>query len=405
MLLWLVFALLSAGVLAVLLRPLLGPAGDLATPAEGATAVYRDQLAEIDAEIQRGQLAPEDAESARREIARRLLSRSSLPAKPPVVAASVTGATAAAGSAVSPIARRLGLTLIVLLPVAAAAIYLATGYPGLPAQPFAARQSPQVIPPDVAKLVAAVETRLKQNPADGRGWDVVAPVYLRLARYQQAADAYANAARLLGENPARLAGLAEASMMANDGRVTDVSRTALEKLLRLEPGNIQARFWLAYSKEQEGRLAEAAAEYDQLLASAPPDATWREVLAERREAVRRAVADGAAAQRVTTPAPLRSQRPARPPNGPSEADIATAERMSASERQSMIDAMVAGLAARLEKDGSDLAGWQRLVRALNTLGRKDEAVAALGRARKSFEGQPQPLAELAELARSLGLGS
>ena len=71
----------------------------------------------------------------------------------------------------------------------------------------------------------------------------------------------------------------------------------------------------------------------------------------------------------------------------------------------MIDGMVSGLAARLEQDGRDLAGWQRLIRALNTLGRRDDAIAALGRARKSFDGQPQQLAELAELARSLGLGS
>lgn len=410
MLLWLVFALLSAGVLAVLLRPLMGAASDPASSAEGTAAVYRDQLAEIELERQRGSLSTDEAEAARREIARRLLA--SVPAEPGPLPSPPTAPDAALMPGPSlgpPLARRLAVALGALLPVAAIGIYLATGAPNLPGQPVAARRAPPPLSPEVAKLVTAVEARLKQNPEDGRGWDVIAPVYLRLARYPAAADAYARAARLLGDNPARLAGLAEATMLANEGRITDVTRTTLEKLLRLEPGNVQARFWLAFGKEQDGRLAEAAAEYEQLLAAAPPDASWRETLAERHEAVRTALAETANAP--ATPLPqLPRLPPASSPTvaatpGPTQADIAAAERLSASERQAMIDGMVSGLAARLEQDGRDLAGWQRLIRALNTLGRRDDAIAALGRARKSFDGQPQQLAELAELARSLGLGS
>ncbi len=55
--------------------------------------------------------------------------------------------------------------------------------------------------------------------------------------------------------------------------------------------------------------------------------------------------------------------------------------------------------------GRDLAGWQRLIRALTVLGRKDEAVAALGRARKSLADEPTALAALSDLAKSLGLGT
>ena len=409
MLLWSVFALLSAGVLAVLLRPLMGAAGDAASTAEGTAAVYRDQLTELESEQQRGLIGADEAEAARREIARRLLASVPTETSPDRPPTERDAATAPDQPQPPPLARRLATVLGVLLPVAAIGIYLASGTPGLPSQPVAARRALPPLSPDVAKLVTAVEARLKQNPEDGRGWDVIAPVYLRLTRYPAAADAYTRAARLLGDSPARLAGLAEATMLANDGRITEVTRTALEKLLRLDPNNVQARFWLAFGKEQDGRLAEAAAEYEQLLAIAPPDASWRETLAERHEAVRLALAETAAAP--TTPLPQLPRLP--PPSsptvaavpGPTQADIAAAERLSASERQAMIDGMVSGLAARLEQDGRDLAGWQRLIRALSTLGRRDDAIAALGRARKSFDGQPQQLAELAELARSLGLGS
>lgn len=402
MLLWLVFALLSAGVLAVLVRPLLITAQTAAPHAGGPSAVYRDQLTELDADLKAGQISAEEAEAARREIARRLLSAEAESGSPPQSAAPAAETVTGLANA-SRTAARLAVSIGLLMPAAAVAIYATTGHPSLHGQPFAARSPQPRINPDIAKLVTAVEARLKTNPEDGRGWDVIAPVYLRLARYAEAANAFERAGRLLGDSPARLSGFAEAVMMANEGRVTDAARVALEKLLRLEPDNIQAKFWLAFAKEQQGRLAEAAAEYEQLLAVAPPDAPWREALAERHESVRSALTQNVAPALPRSPE-TSSPAPSTAP-GPSQADIAAAERMSASERQAMIDAMVAGLASRLEKDGRDLAGWQRLIRALNTLGRKDEAIAALDRARKSFEGQAEPLAELSELSRTLGLGS
>ena len=71
----------------------------------------------------------------------------------------------------------------------------------------------------------------------------------------------------------------------------------------------------------------------------------------------------------------------------------------------MIAQMVDGLAKRLERDGRDLAGWLRLVNAYVVLDRKDDARAALTRARQNFPADDKALGELAALAKSLGLGS
>ena len=79
--------------------------------------------------------------------------------------------------------------------------------------------------------------------------------------------------------------------------------------------------------------------------------------------------------------------------------------MSPEARQKFIDSMVAGLADRLKKDGKDLAGWMQLVRAYTVLGKKQEAATALSDARASFAGDEKSLAQLHELAQSLGLGS
>lgn len=389
MLLWLVFAVMTAVVVGLLLHPLLArrDGAAVATSPDGSGAVYRDQLAEVEAEAARGLIGADEAEAARREIARRLIASATPSPEVPDSSAIASQGTPWVAAAIA-----------ALLPLVALVTYIQTGAPGLPAQPVAARRATPPVNAELAKLIVAVEARLKANPDDGRGWDVIAPVYLRLQRYAEAADAYAHATRLLGESARRLGGLAEARMLAEGGRIGPEARAALKRLLELEPGHIQARFWLAFAREQDGDLAAAATEYEKLLAEAPKDVSWRPMLEERLQVVRGETGGGASAATEPT-----NPSPAVP--GPSASDIAAAERMSPGDRQAMIDGMVGGLAARLEKDGRDLPGWERLIRAYTVLGRKDDAVAALGRARKSLADEPQALAALADLARSLGLGT
>lgn len=387
MLLWLVFALMSAAVVAALLHPLMRQQAATAGASDGSGAVYRDQLAEIDAEAERGLIGPDEAQSARREIARRLLARA--PAVPATTHSS--GGPAGRGS------RLMAVFVAGLVPVLAIGFYLRSGSPGIPSQPVAARRAMPTVNAEMAKLIAAVEARLKEAPGDGRGWDVIAPVYLRLGRHGDAVHAYREAIRLVGEEPRRLAGLAEALMLSEEGQVSKEARGVLERLLALDPGHVQARFWLAFGKEQDGQLAEAADAYAKLLAAAPSDAPWRPMLEDRLQAVKAALGQG------------RDATGAKPPEAgagaPGADELAAAERMSPTERQAMIDGMVTGLAARLAQNGRDLAGWQRLIRALTVLGRKDEALAALDRARISLADEPQAQAALADLAKSLGLGT
>ncbi len=419
MLLWLVFALLSAGVLAVIVRPLVQQeAPQRFGVNDGAQAVYRDQLQEIDADLQRGLIAPDEAELARAEIGRRLLAAAETlesGGRSQGDAGAQTQAAAAAGSAIPRVSGRAKLVaagLCVLLPVAAIAAYISNGAPGVPAQPFAERRDDRAPPsagevaPQLAKLVGAVEERLRLKPDDAQGWEVIAPVYLQIARYSDAVHAYQRAIALNGESVKRLSGLAEASMLANDGQVPPDARQALSKILKIDPQHVQARFWLAHAKELDGDLAGAKSDYEALLAGSPGDAPWRVMLEQRIAAVGGATPTGPQAETAKPDGapPVAGQLPASP-RGPTQADVAAAETMTTADREAMIASMVAGLAARLEKDGRDLAGWQRLVRAYMVMGRKEDAIAALGRARKVFADEPQSLSELTALARNLGLGS
>ena len=385
MLLWLLFALMTAGALLAILRPLLraetAPSDATDT---GAMAVYRDQLAEIEADLARGVIDAAEAEAARIEISRRLLSAAEGPA--PAAVASVRKAKAGAGP--SPVLQRLTLGVAGVVPLLALAIYLAYGAPTMPGMPHnevvanVARQQ-QLANAQVQTLITQVETRLRESPQDGKGWDVIAPVYFKVGRFGDAANAFQQAMRLLGENVTRLNGFADATVFGADGIVNEEARKAYERVLVLDPKRFEPRFWLALAKEQDGNLAAARADYQKLLAEAPADAPWRSTVEERVALVSQRL-DG---------------------KGPTPEQMDAAKDMNPAERQRMIEGMVEGLAERLKSNAKDLAGWLRLVRAYAVLNKPEAAKAALADARKALAGDDNALAQLSQLAASLGLGS
>ena len=378
MLLWVILACLTAVVLLVLLRPLArasGNADDVTAAREGFdAAVYRDQLAEVDADRARGLIGEAEAEAARIEIARRLLATDGK--------SRASEGTSREGAASR--AALIGVTM--LLPLLALGFYLAYGSPGLPDQPLVSRLQDPANEQNIAALVARVEARLREHPEDGEGWDVIAPVYLGWRRYGDAANAYEQAIRLLGESPARLSGFGQALVLKNDGVVTEDARAALERAVTLDKTLLEPRILLAIAKEQDGKFAEAVESWRALLETADANAPWRQMV-EQRVAFAEAKRDG-------TPLPQ-----------PSEQDVAAAEAMSPDERQAMIENMVAGLAARLETQGDDVPGWLKLVRAYTVLDRKDEATKALARAKSQFTGNEAAIRELDALAAELGLKS
>jgi cytochrome c-type biogenesis protein CcmH len=287
------------------------------------------------------------------------------------------------------------LAVALALPLLAVGLYLLLGSPRLPDQPLAARLEDPASEQNLGALVAKVEARLRAHPEEGEGWDVIAPVYLNWRRYNEAADAYAQAIRLLGESAKRLSGQGQALVLANDGVVTEEARRALERALALDQTLIEPRILLAIAKEQDGRFAEAIADWRALLAKADANASWRAMVETRIAA--------AEAQLAGTPSGGNGQPSGE--RGPSGADIAAAQTMDTAERQAMVEQMVQGLAARLDRDGNDLLGWLKLVRAYSVLDRRDDAVKALQRARSQFSGNTQALQQLDALAIELGLKS
>lgn len=384
MALWIIFALLTATALTVVLWPFMRAGRPGEQPRASDTAVYRDQLDEIGADLSRGLIGKDEAQAARTEISRRLLAASEVDEDP-----GEASRTARSGAVAA-------LAAVAAIPVLSLGLYLAFGSPALPDRPIAQRHDDARTPQRFAELVRQVEERLRAHPEDGRGWDVIAPVYLKEGRYAEAADAYRRALRLLGEDTRRLVGYGEALVLANNGIVSEEARKAFDKALQREASLPKARFWVGVAAEQDGRFDEAVKLWRDMLSGAPEDAPWRLLVQERLRLAETRIGVPAGPGTATDPAPVATP-------GPTQDDIAAAKQMTPAQRTAMINRMVEGLADRLKDDGGDLQGWLRLVRAYTVLGERDKAIAALKSARANFNDDPSALGQLAALEKSLGL--
>ncbi|MDU0363956.1 c-type cytochrome biogenesis protein CcmI [Rhizobium sp. 25PS6] len=387
MLFWILVAALTAALAVILLYPLLRGAKAAENIRAGEAAVYRDQLRELDRDLNGGLITPEEADYARAEIGRRLIA----------VSADEPAETAKP-------ARHHRFTeafVLLVLPVLGLCLYLTTGRPDLPSQPLEARLENSGN--DVAVLITKAERHLAEKPDDGKGWDVLAPIYFRTMRVNDAQLAYRNAIRLLGPSPVRLDGLAETLMAASDGVVTEEARQVLEQSLTLEPDNPRARFYIALSMEQAGRPDEARQAFEALAKQSPDDAPWLPLVNEHI-AMNGGVKSGAdpAAPGANPAAPGADQAA---PGNPTQQDVAAAETMSAGDRQQMIRGMVESLDAKLNEDPNNFEGWMRLVRSYAVLNDKDRAAGALKRGLAAFPPPGEQGRQLLALARELGIAT
>ena len=171
--------------------------------------------------------------------------------------------------------RAAAIVALVVLPVAAATLYLKWGSPQLPGAPLASRQD---LPPEqrsLESMVAQVEAHLEKRPNDGRGWEVLAPVYMKMGRFDDAVRARANASRFLGATASREADLGEAQAAAANGVVTAEARQSFERALKLDPSDLKAQYFVGLSAVQDGRPQEAIRIWRAALEIAPGNSPYR----------------------------------------------------------------------------------------------------------------------------------
>ncbi|NLS21407.1 c-type cytochrome biogenesis protein CcmI, partial [Rhizobium sp. P40RR-XXII] len=265
MIIWIIFAALATAVTAALLRPLSTPRAAFPGGSVGAGRVYRDQLSELESELASGQILPAEYQLAKAEIARRLFR----------------AADASASHDLATSTRPMfwmKLAIAAFLSLGSISLYVVLGSPDLSSKALQHRLNEPGR--GLAILIRKTEEHLARTPGDGRGWDVIAPIYLRSGRLVDALSAYYNAIRLLGPSVGRLDGLAETLTTASNGIVTAEARSVLQQSQALDAANPRTLFYLALALEQEGKAAEAKTAFEALAKQSPPDAPWLAAVGE-----------------------------------------------------------------------------------------------------------------------------
>ena len=424
---WVIIAAMTLAVVATLVVPILRnrPAGWRRD--DFNRQVYRDQLRELELDVERGVITADEAEAARVEIQRRLIATGEPDANPDDAVAPARG----------PVHRAAVASLAILVPTLGLAIYVWIGNPGAPGAPpgrphpplnasagqttAQARPAPasgEMSQHELDENIAKLRARLTDEPNDIQGWLLLARSLTVTERHSEAAAAYQKAFDLDPGNIDAKTSAAEALVLATGGRVTPEAETIFRDVLSTRPNDPASRYYIALGKAQAGAFREAFDMWRSLLLDSPPDAPWRGAVAQRvRDMAERLELDvatvapqaltGAPAAPAARPAarPRQQETGAAAPRGPSAEDMAAAAKMSPEERQQMIRGMVEGLAERLQDEPNDSQGWQRLVRVYGVLGEPEKAYATMDRALANLPAEVGPLLNFAgALMRARGSG-
>ncbi|MCS6931858.1 MAG: c-type cytochrome biogenesis protein CcmI [Acetobacteraceae bacterium] len=226
---------------------------------EAALSLYRAQLAELERDRDAGRITEEAYAAARIEVQRRMLA---LAPEEPATPAPRSGAAILAA-------------LLFLLPAGGLGLYLARGHPDLPGATQEQRERAAV---QEETLLATLRARLEAIPQGTetarQGWILLGNAERGRGRMAAAAEAYARALEARFD-PGTAGDLAEALIEAGQNeRAEEWIRRGLAEA----PADPRLRFLAGLMEARAGRIANARAAWQALLAEAPPNAPWRDIV-------------------------------------------------------------------------------------------------------------------------------
>jgi cytochrome c-type biogenesis protein CcmH len=262
MVFWLVAALLMVAALLFVLPPLFRSAADSQAGRRAAlnVSIYRDQMTEMARDLDNDVLSQEQYQQGRTEIEQRMLDD---------IGDSDVNATVGSVKATSKIT---AIAIAVLMPVAAAVLYLALGTPeGLAPEEYRAPQvSAQQVNDQINEMVTRLAARLEGDPSDAEGWKMLGRSYLALERFADARKAFEEAAQRLPADAQLLADLADTIAMTSGQSLEGRPMELIEQALQLDPANEKA-LWLGGTAAYERQdYRQALAYWQRLYAMQPP---------------------------------------------------------------------------------------------------------------------------------------
>ncbi|SFU16661.1 c-type cytochrome biogenesis protein CcmI [Sedimentitalea nanhaiensis] len=368
--------------------------------------VYRDQLKDVDRDLERGVIGEADATRIRTEVSRRILTADS---------------QLQAGRARSGQSHRITVVMAILIGAITVGgslwLYRTLGAPGYgdlglsqrieiatelranrPDQAVAEANLPPAKPPaelgaEYLTLLERLRETVATRPDDAQGQALLARHEAATGNFAAAHAAQAQVLRLRGDAATAedYGNYVDMLVLAAGGYVSPTAEAALREVLARDPENGPGRYYWGLMMGQTGRPDLAFRIWNSLLRDSPADAPWTPPL--RAQIVEMAMRAG-----VDFELPAAQTAP-----GPSAADVAAAGEMDEADRTQMIRGMVQGLSDRLATEGGAPPEWARLINALGVLGDTDRARAIHRNAQQVFAGNDAALGVIDAAARQAGV--
>jgi len=369
---WIIAGLLTLITIVVTVLPVFAKTQTPGSSLDYDKEIYKSRLLEIEADLSLGKVTKGEYEYTLAEEGRRFLALANADQPKNTFVGLSPSRSATIGA----------FTAIILIPLIAIGSYSRLGAIDTPDQPLIARLNADPGGQSIQILLQRAESQLAKNPADGRGWLVVAPVYMRLNRPRDAANAFRNAIRILGPTAELQTQLGEALAVSDGGVITEEARLLFEQAAASDPSNTKPQFFLAIALNQAGQFEEAVIAWNKVIANSPPDAPWVNIARQQLKLAQEKISPDA-------------------PGNPTTEDIKAASELSPTERQDFINSMVDRLAGELEDNPQNKPGWRRIIRSLTVLKRNDDALEAIETAMLVFKDDAEFLAELEEIKLAL----
>ena len=362
---WIIAGALTLLVIVITLLPVFGAAKAPDSALEYDKEIYKARLAEIEQEFVAGKISKKEHKYTLAEEGRRFLALASTVTSPLGGETKISNKPAIIGAA---------FAFIAICGVGFAG-YSQWGSLNNRDQPLQARLDADPRGQSVQELLQRAERQLSKKPNDARGWLVVAPVYMRLNRPADAANAFRNAIRINGASDDLQTALGEALSVVAGGVVTDEAHKLFSAAVATNPTNSKAKFFLAIALNQSRDFEKSVSAWESLIAKSPPNSPWLNVAQQQLAFAQTNLNDNA-------------------PGNPTADDIKEAGKLSTGDRKEFINSMVARLEEELRDDPNNKPGWQRIIRSYSVLGRKDDALAAIKTAKNVFKDDKAFIAEL-----------
>ena len=161
--------------------------------------------------------------------------------------------------------RMLVIGGVVALGLATFALYRVTGTPA------SIEQAANAMPVSLEAVIAELRAELKRNPNQPEGWQLLGKTLASEGKLAEASDAFAQAVKLLPDDPNLLVEAAQARLYASPDRKLDAQAIAwVRHALSQQPGHQRATWLLGISQRQNGQPAEAAKTWEPLLSQVDP---------------------------------------------------------------------------------------------------------------------------------------